>query len=257
MKLQGPQGGVITWEVTAGAAPNQAVVADALGFTPRFDSANEERTRYIFGPAVNMGALCRVRAVTPRGERDIEHTVVLEDARVHEADEPWRPVAGVDPDPAISDGSSGGTGEGPDLVYMTYHRVEASSPLDTLTATITMRMAPNGQLQFDRTNASEGGGYTVAGQWISGSPVAPSVCELYEIRATLGAYGPDLPSGTFGSWLPGESSPEWGVVSFPGTGGGAFGNSASINIQVREKASGLLVESKVIDMQASQPGSAV
>ena len=194
MALQNSTGGIVEWTVTEGTEDNEAIVADDLGFTPLFESSNNDRTRYSFGPAANMGALCRVRAIVPRGERDIEHQVVLEDSRVHDADTEWR----VD-DPAISDGTTGPAEDSSILVVRVLDRTlgnafaDASPPATDIVSSISFN--DNGTI----TATDSLGTRVLPNEWLQGGAVPSATAALYELRATtiVGA----LDTGTIGSWL--------------------------------------------------------
>lgn len=206
MKLQAGNG-VVVWEVSAGAEPNEAIVADDLGFVPSFDSANRERTRYIFGPAADVGALCRVRAITPRGERDVEHRVVLEDARVHSADEPWLPVGGVDPDPAISDGDAGATEDSEVLVVRVIDRTVEAQYADggggPTTMSARFSLLDDGTAEAATISSTGSGGGVLPNEWLQGGAVPNATAALYEARVTLlesASTTSAALSGTLATW---------------------------------------------------------
>jgi len=68
---------------TAGAAPNEVVVTDSLGFTPYTDGG-QVRTLYQFGPSSTFEAQAVVVDVAPTGER-VTITALLEVDSVHDA----------------------------------------------------------------------------------------------------------------------------------------------------------------------------
>jgi hypothetical protein len=209
MRLQMASGGVQTWEVTAGAEPNEAIVVDPDGFTPSFESANKDRTRYSFGPSTNMGALCRMRAIIPRGQRDIEHQVVLDDVRVYEADETWR----VDDDP-ISDGTSG-PAEGSDILVV--RLLDRTVTADASEAGI--HLLDNGLAQESTNTVAS----NLANEWMQGGMIDSTVAALYEVRATqvaliLSGDG-YVATGTLDAWLQlGVAQRDWSVASLAGDG---------------------------------------
>ena len=72
------------WPVEPGADERTVVLSEDLDLEP-YTGADEERTRFAFGPGEAWGLRARVMAVRPRGEQ-VEITAVGEDPRVHEAD---------------------------------------------------------------------------------------------------------------------------------------------------------------------------
>lgn len=92
MRLQKPSGELTSAiAVTRGASDSEAVLAEDPGFDLITDAANQDRTRYVFGIGQDVGALCRVVGIVPRGETSIDLSLVLEDNRVHAADNEWLP----------------------------------------------------------------------------------------------------------------------------------------------------------------------
>jgi Putative phage tail protein len=104
LRLVRPTGALtLAMRVTAGADDHTAVIdagdyaaavaactADERGeFEVVFEDADRERSRYVFGPAANMGALAKVRGIVPVDERRIGMRLVIEDDRVHTVDSHW------------------------------------------------------------------------------------------------------------------------------------------------------------------------
>jgi hypothetical protein len=87
IRLQKPDGSLTSAiTVTPGVDDYHAVLGSAPGFTLSTEDANRERTRYVFGPQTQVGALCKVRSITPSDERKFGLRLVLEDNRVHTVD---------------------------------------------------------------------------------------------------------------------------------------------------------------------------
>jgi hypothetical protein len=87
MRLQKPDGSLTSAiTVTPGVDDYHAVLGSAAGFTLSTEDADRERTRYVFGPQTQVGALCKVRSITPSDERKFGLRLVLEDDRVHTVD---------------------------------------------------------------------------------------------------------------------------------------------------------------------------
>lgn len=73
------------YEVTAGATPNQVVLAVAPAITP-YTGGAQERTHFAFGLSTRWRQLCRVVSVEPRGSERVLITAANEDPAVHTAD---------------------------------------------------------------------------------------------------------------------------------------------------------------------------
>jgi hypothetical protein len=87
IRLQKPDGSLTSAiTVTQGVDDHHAVLGSAPGFTLSTEDANRERTRYVFGPQTQVGALCKVRSITPSDDRKFGLRLVLEDSRVHTVD---------------------------------------------------------------------------------------------------------------------------------------------------------------------------
>jgi hypothetical protein len=107
MRLQKPDGSLTSAiTVTQGVDDFHAVLGSAAGFTLSTEDADRERTRYVFGPQTQVGALCKVRSITPSDERKFGLRLVLEDDRVHTVDaafiaEDPLPPCTVDEEPEV------------------------------------------------------------------------------------------------------------------------------------------------------------
>lgn len=64
---------------------NAFELADAVGFTPRTDLANGDRTAYLFGPGTAWAQDVVVTKLTPRSETEVEITCQPYDARIYAA----------------------------------------------------------------------------------------------------------------------------------------------------------------------------
>lgn len=85
--------------VTRGADDYTAVLAflpppvpgtsPPIDFVFRTDDADRERTKYVFGPTQQVGALAKVKSMMPQKQNRIGMRLVLEDDRVHSVDAKW------------------------------------------------------------------------------------------------------------------------------------------------------------------------
>ena len=90
--------------VTAGGEPNEMVLAEEPAAAPVFNRADRERTRYLFGELADVTRYARVEAIRPQAGMTVRMEAVIDDDRVHEADEAWLPGAGELQDP-LGDGT--------------------------------------------------------------------------------------------------------------------------------------------------------
>ncbi len=248
--------GVEDHVVTAGAEPNEALVTTPAGFDPSFDSANKTRTKYAFGPSTNMGALCRVRSITPRGERDIEHRVVLEDARVHTADEPFR----IADDP-ISDGSSAPAEDSDVLVVRLLDRAITGSTLSGIGDTVadivaTHTLQDNGTADYSFIGSTLSGGATLPNEWLQGGMVPNATAALYEVRDTIisstdPAFGTATLTGAIGSWQS-LGSPRTLELRWVGPGGANFAQREILR-EIRDAATDTVQDTAVITLRCEYP----
>mgnify|MGYP003393034708 CR=1 FL=1 len=230
--------------VTPGATDHDMVLASAPSFTPLFEDAGRERTRYYFGPATNMGALARVRAIVPRSDREVEHRVVLEDNRVHAADNAWLPAGAVQ-DP-LSTGAGNEVGDGRYYTNLTalgaFGRYGYGNATNQAYAAIEFRAdggySQNGTLPdtFVLTIAD------IAALWLTPHPATQAITGLYEVRATLIPNGPAWVGGPTQQGTLDPSSPALDVWhSLASTRTWSMTNSAAGVLSVK-----LLLEIRVV-----------
>lgn len=94
IRLMLPNGGLTSAIQVTRVDDTHAILAsepldlDGNPFAP-VNESDMERTRYVFGPQTQVGALAKVRGIIPGDERRIGIRLVLEDNRVHSVDAPW------------------------------------------------------------------------------------------------------------------------------------------------------------------------
>lgn len=238
--------------VTPGATDHDMVLASAPSFTPLFEDAGRERTRYYFGPATNMGALARVRAIVPRSEREVEHRVVLEDNRVHTADNAWLPAGAVQ-DP-LSTGAGNEIGDGSYYTNLTAPFVGAAYGYGDAfnSAYASIVLAPDGTYtQFAKARdtflLTAISPVLTGGMWLVPHPASTAITGLYEVRATLIPNGPAWFGGTTQQGTLDPSSPALDVWhSLASTRTWSMTNSAagvlsvSLLLEIRVVATGVV-----------------
>jgi Putative phage tail protein len=193
------------------------------------DEPDRERTRYIFGSAQAHGAACRVTALRPQSEREVEVSLVLEDDRVHTVDNALLPGPGQVQDP-ISDGSTNG-GTFDNYVAMTSRTYQTD---DGEPARFQLRN--DGRLRFWGDSAER----LVDGEWMSAAPVTVATAGAYEVKVHLvkRIRGIEPPSGPFDVWRSLATSPEWAVYP-PDPHTNATRATGIFEVQVRHAGSHL------------------
>ena len=73
------------YRVSQGEDDHSIIFEDTPDFTP-YTGVEQDRCRYAFGAADNIYTLCRVTGISPTSDDTVEITALVEDARVHTAD---------------------------------------------------------------------------------------------------------------------------------------------------------------------------
>jgi hypothetical protein len=223
-----------------GVDAHHAVLENAPDFTPLFDDAGRERTRYHFGTAATVDALARVMSIAPEEGDGTALRAKLEDDRVHTADNAWLPADEQDPLPPLVpvDPDAGGV----PLVNLTTRTLSDGgySPFEGAAPGIEFALLADGRLRVTRLGPAGTVSY-IAAEWITPQTVTDLVTGLYEISvATPSISGsPGYPEffsvlGTYGTWLGGETSPAWSIQIL--AGGSDIDSFASFVVQIRDKA---------------------
>jgi hypothetical protein len=150
-----------------GPANDQAFLTAAPDFTPIFDVATKERTKYAIGTSSNGAIECRIKSLVPRGLRQVQITAVQEDDRVHTVDNDLLPAPGE-----IQDPISGNYSDTPDTGPIFPNLTNRSFYVDTANVDpyVTINFNNNGTLSFTDNNGSTDtitytDNETVPGQW--------------------------------------------------------------------------------------------
>jgi len=217
-------------EVTAGVNPTTVYLPAAPDFDIIFDDGGRERPVYFLGP-LSSDELCKVEEIADGGTTDegaqlFDVRLVIDDPRVHAADNALLPTLGEIQDP-IDDGTDipsegGGTallvrlnarsiigGLGGD-----YGGIAEFSLFDDGTAA----MREKGTVGAPVTTA-------LSGEWINVAPVEPADAALFEVYAEdIGGMGAAIDAaagaslvGTTGAWLPMNADRIWTLTIDPAT----------------------------------------
>lgn len=259
MRLVRPDGTVTARiNCTEGADAHHAVLASAPDFTPIYDDAGRERTRYVFGTLETVDALAKVMSIKAGADDVVQLRCRLEDDRVHTADNAWLPAGEQDPLPPLVpvDGSSGS------LIYITdnvfvdggYSAFEGAAP------GVEFALLSDGRLRW--TRLQNGAVAYVSNQWITPQTVSAAISGLYEVHVGTPAISgsPGFPEfftvvGTYDTWLGLETSPAFSIRIL--SGGSDINSYAAFAVQIREKASGVVQASKtfIVQMQTGAGGA--
>jgi predicted phage tail protein len=184
---------------TPGATDYEFILATAPGFTPSFDDADRERTRYLFGSLADVQRYAVVRSIQPQGEDQVTLSVVMENAARHTLDADLLPAVGEIQDEPSDGGDYDPGVETSDYIIIVnniagFYLPDASE--DNRVALYEFRT--DGSLYLQVRSLNE---YTLANQWIGSQPVSASICALYEmsIRVDHGALGGSSPPAD--TWL--------------------------------------------------------
>ena len=238
---------------TAGADAYTLTLATDPDFDLVLDAADRERPRYVFGPLATHRKIARMLAIEPAGVDDegtpiINLTAVIEDDRVHEADEALLPEGEEVQDPINLDpiesepGGGGGDGGGSTLLITTLTDRTVTDDVEA-PANAEFALLNNGQARIATNNM----GTSVIGgsEWLVIAPTSTDDTGLFECRWTTtdGA----LTSGTVGSWLALSTTRAWAVTNTTAD----TTASATGTLEIRAIAEpGVILQSRTIQLVA-------
>lgn len=252
VRLQKPDGSLsAAIPATPGSNDRELVLASDPGFEVVVDDGGKERPRYIFGPSTNQGAACKVKALRPQDNFEVEHIVIMEDDRVHLVDKSLLP--GGDIQDAISDGttsgdgSSGGGGTSADdfsaddfIVSLINHSVMGIGfGAGDVSAGFTI--ASDGSAQ----GIENGVAVDFGTEWIASQPVTSTATSLFEVMVTLSSG--TTPSGTLGTWLNCGTDRSWGLSA--SSGGSYYFDTCSLLVQIRDVATSTVQSIATINLK--------
>jgi hypothetical protein len=240
------------WDVVLDVAPSDE---------PVVDDGTRERTRFLLGPTRTMQRFGLVTAMEPQELTDdhglrVGMAVVLDDERVHQADNHLLAGPGDDQDPITEPGVPEDPGAAL-IVNMNGRTVTSTaSAFDGMDPASAITLRNNGGLRasarlYDVSDALTADVITdVANEWVYGWPIELADASLYEVRATLVLNG--LASfftltGTFDTWLPLSSDQSWEYQTET-EGGGV----AQIRFEVREVSTGIVQDTADIVLQTNK-----
>jgi hypothetical protein len=223
-----------------GTSADTAFLAEAPDFTPIFSAAEKERTKFSIGTATEKAMDCRVKSLIPRGRGIIDMVTVLEDDRVHTADNDLLPAGSEIQDPIDN---LPGSDEGSDLpiVNLSSHSMDALSTEGTIAASAWL---------FKNDGSMELGGSTsdfCPGEWLLSHPVSTTVTALFEMRVTLLSGAVDGGSSPLGVWQACTATRTYTVS----TSGLPETKDCTLLVEVRDAATQTLQDSTTISLSAT------
>lgn len=252
--------------VTPGAAPNQIVLASAPDFDLVVDSAYSERPKYIFGSVSTYRMMVRVLGISRKGKNNegamtYAISAVVEDNRVHQADNAHLPSGSEIQDPVVSpeEVPEEGPGGGTQLVIVNFldHKVaKLHLPGEPSIKTVGFTLRQVGTMFLNGVNYAndtQAGNFT--NEWMRYTPVEPTDAARFDVMVTQintgtitgsgnNASYTDLTAGTLDSWLIMNQDYTWSLtldMDFV-----RESRAVKLRVQFREIATGIIVEDRTV-----------
>jgi len=247
--------------VTPGPTEYDVTLSTAPGFTLVLDDGTRERPKFLLGPLLGSRELVKVQSITDGGDADgaqlFSITGVIDDERVHLADNALLPGPGEIQDPVGLPDDSGGVDTGGGTLVVP--RILDASVYDVTDSTVytgdlraSITFGPTGLLSYATLNSSLFLPPTPVGEWNLYGEIEPTLAALYEVRATVltavDGDGPTTFTGTVGSWIALNTTPVWELISEYNSPSAIRQAVRIIFFEIRETATGLVQDSATIDM---------
>jgi len=249
--------------VTPGPTSYDVTLSDGPGFTLVLDDGTRERPKFLLGPLLGSRELVKVQAITDGGLADegaqlFEISGVIDDERVHTADNALLPGPGEIQDPVGLPDDSGGVDTGGGTLVVP--RILDAAVYDVTDSTVysgdlrcSVTFGATGLLSYATLASSLYLPPTPVGEWNLYGEIEPTLADLYEVRATVVSSvdggSPVTFTGTVGTWETLGTARTWelttGYVD-------ASTDRAAIRIlffEIRETATGLVQDSATIDLR--------
>lgn len=259
--------------VTPGPTPYDVTLDSAPGFTLVLDDGTRERPKFLLGPLEGGRELVKVQnisdgGVTEDGAQLFALVGLIDDERVHTADNDLLPGPGEIQDPVgLPDDSSGvDTGEGTLVVPRILDReIQAltSSTVYAQDLIAGVTFGPTGLFYVDINSESFSGSSAQSGEWNLYGEIEPTRAADYEVRATVlssfDGAGTIAFNGTLNTWQALGTTRTWELVS-------TFVNAATdrnavrvIFFEIRDAATLDVLDSATITLLtaiSTEPGGA-
>ena len=250
--------------VTPGPTPYDVTLSSAPGFTLVLDDGTRERPKFLLGPLLGSRELVKVQAITDGGLVEdtggqlFDLTGIIDDERVHTADNALLPGPGEIQDPVGLPDDSGGIDTGGGTLVVP--RILDASVYDVTDSTVftgdlrvRVNFGPTGLLTYETLNSFTFLPPTPVGEWNLYGEIEPTLAALYEVRATVltsvDGDGPTTFNGTVGSWLTLDTMRTWELISEYNSPTAIRQAIRIVFFEIRETATGLVQDSATIDMR--------
>lgn len=248
--------------VTPGPTEYDVTLSTAPGFTLVLDDGTRERPKFLLGPLLGSRELVKVQSITDGGDADGAQlyalTGVIDDERVHTADNALLPGPGEIQDPVGLPDDSGGIDTGGGTLVVP--RILDASVYDVTDSTVgpatlqcSVTFGATGLLTYDTLNSAVFLPATPVGEWNLYGEIEPTLAALYEVRATvLTEVDGDSPvtfTGTIGSWETLGTVRTWELSTDYVSPSSSRTAIRIIYFEIRETATGLVQDTATIDLR--------
>ncbi len=247
--------------VTPGPTAYDVRLDDAPGFPIIADVGTRERPKFLLGPLEGSRELVKVQSIadgglTADGAQLFDLIGLIDDERVHTADNDLLPGPGEIQDPVgLPDDSSGVETGGQLLVprildRSVYSTTDSTVYTGDLKASISF--GPTGLLTIATDGPLGVDSVTLTDEWNLYGEVEPTLAGQYELRATVtlatDGDGPTTFTGTTGSWLTLDTTRTFEVISGYNSPSSIRQSLRTIFFEIRETATGTVLDSASVDL---------
>lgn len=225
--------GPTEWDVTLPAAPDFDLV---------LDDGTRERPKFMLG---DIDLLIKVSAITDGGKGDAADgevgaqlynvSGVVDDVRVHTADQHLLPGPGDVQDPIVTGADDGGGGTLA-LVTLASHSYTSGSSTGGGGSGVTFNLNNNGTASAEADLVT----YALTGEWML-VPVEVSQAAEYEVYASVYSGVEPYVSGVLNTWLSLDTSRSWSSA-------GPDRTTVELRLQIRRIDTGIVQADKTIYM---------
>lgn len=249
--------------VTPGPAAYDVTLSEDPGFTLFLDDGTRERPKFLLGPLTGSRELVKVQSIsdgglTPDGAQLLSLVGVVDDDRVHLADNALLPGPGEVQDPVglpdDTDGidTGGGTLVVPRILDFPIYAISTETGYTAdLVSRITFRS--DGRILVYTDQQFDGGSLFLTGQWNLYGEIEASSAADFEVRATLltdtDGDSPVTFTGTIGSWEVLSTSREWELTTGYVDAGSTRTAIRTIRFEIRDVATSQVQDVGTVDMR--------
>ncbi len=256
--------------ITPGPTPFDATLGEDPDFALVLDSASRERPKYILGTVDNAREVVRVTGigdggvteatdVDPGGAQLFALSGVVDDQRIHTADNDLLPSPGEDQDPlGLPDDSDDEAGGGgvllvPRLLARTVQALAVVSDTLDLEAAITLRNVGTAFVTIEASGSSSSA--ELVNEWLLYGEAEPAQCGLFEVRATLIASSNEAANitlaGALDTWQTLDTQRAWTLT---GAHDGVNSKQAirQLRLEIREVSTTLVQTTALVSLELAE-----